>query len=79
MVHGKGGMVIPCGCGGSYLGGFLIKHFRMKPPGILKLSILWIGLGLASSLGFMVRVIVKNKPFHSDIDLTHYRILDLLS
>ncbi len=49
-----GGLVIPCGCGASYLGGHLIKHYRMRPPAILKISMLWVTLSFIFSLAFMV-------------------------
>lgn len=49
-----GGLVIPCGCGASYTGGYLIKHYRMRPRSILKMSCFWVSLSFIFSLAFMV-------------------------
>ncbi|XP_046442239.1 solute carrier organic anion transporter family member 4A1-like isoform X1 [Daphnia pulex] len=49
-----GGLVIPCGCGASYSGGYLIKHYRMRPRTILKMSCFLVSLSFIFSLAFMV-------------------------
>ena len=50
----QGGLVVPCGCGGAFMGGFLIKHFKMTCEGILKCSVLLIGISFVFSFAFLI-------------------------
>ena len=52
-----GALVVPCGCGGSFLGGYLIKKFQMKTASILKFSMLLVLSSLVFSLAFLVLVV----------------------
>ena len=56
-----GALIFPCGCGGTFLAGYLIKRFQWHCENILKFSMVIMGIALATSLLFFIHC--SNLPF----------------
>jgi len=49
-----GGLVVPCGCGGAFVGGYLIKYYQMDCRNILKFSVFLVGMSFLFCFTFLI-------------------------
>lgn len=49
-----GGLVVPCGCGGAFVGGYIIKYYQMDCRDILKLSVFLVGMSFCFCFTFLI-------------------------
>ena len=49
-----GAIIVPCGCGGSFLSGFFIKRYKLGLSRILTLNNIISAVALISSLSFLI-------------------------
>lgn len=68
-------MAIPAGGGGTLLGGYLVKRFDLRVPGIIRLCLCTTVTSLTLIFVFLVQCRTVpfagvNIPYHSDADNT---------
>lgn len=46
--------MVPCGCGGAFVGGYIIKYFQMECRNILKFSVFLVGMSFFFCFTFLI-------------------------